>query len=156
MPLGGHITFQIYSITVSKTNTLNQVSLINPTDKMQDKILRVKKSRIFVPVTILYAIFIFYLSVTSKIGNLKHLIDITLGQAATEILTAAHLSFILKFLVGSLHFAERQSLDPGHVGIYFRAWSFTVFCIFKFQKQDNRKIFSSFCHMHRHCLRHPE
>ena len=86
---------------------------------MQDKILRVKKSRIFVPVTILYAIFIFYLSVTSKIGNLKHLIDITLGQAATEILTAAHLSFILKFLVGSLHFAERQSLDPGHVGIYF-------------------------------------
>lgn len=86
---------------------------------MQDKTLRLKNSRIFVPATILYAIFVFYLSVTSKIGNLKHLIDITFGQATTEILTAAHLSFVLKFLVGSLHFVERQSIDPGHVGIYF-------------------------------------
>jgi len=86
---------------------------------MLDIMQRIKKSRIFVPATILYAIFVFYLSVTSNIGNLKHLIDITLGRATTEILTAAHLSFILEFLVDSLHFAERQSIDPGHVGIYF-------------------------------------
>ncbi|RXA20932.1 hypothetical protein EQO05_04265 [Methanosarcina sp. MSH10X1] len=81
--------------------------------------LRVKNSRIFVPATILYAIFVFYLSVTSNIGNIKHLLDNTLGEAIIQILTAAHLSIILKFLVGSLHFVERQSLDPGHIGIYF-------------------------------------
>ncbi|MGB9940423.1 VanZ family protein [Methanosarcina sp.] len=81
--------------------------------------LRVKKSRIIVPATILYAIFVFYLSVSSNVGNLKHLIDDTLGAATIEILTAAHLSIILKFLVGSIHFIERQSLDPAHVGIYF-------------------------------------
>ncbi|WP_164888461.1 VanZ family protein [Methanosarcina sp. MSH10X1] len=81
--------------------------------------LRVKSSRVFVPATILYAIFVFYLSVTSNIGNLKHLIDDTLGAAAISLLTEAHLSIILKFLVGSLHFVERQSLDPGHIGIYF-------------------------------------
>ncbi len=86
---------------------------------MQDIMLRIKRSRIFVPVTILYAIFVFYLSVTSNIGNMKHIIDKTLGSATVEILTAAHLSFILDFLIGSLHFAERRSIDPGHVGIYF-------------------------------------
>jgi VanZ family protein len=81
--------------------------------------LRVKKSRIIVPATILYAIFVFYLSVTSNVGNLKHLIGITVGDTMVDILTAAHLSIILKFLVGSIHFVERQSLDPGHIGIYF-------------------------------------
>lgn len=86
---------------------------------MRDKTIRLKNSRIFVPATVLYAIFVFYLSVTSNVGNLKHLIDNTLGEATIDILTAAHLSIILKFLVGSIHFVERQSLDPGHVGIYF-------------------------------------
>jgi VanZ family protein len=91
------------------------VPIINSIDKM----LRVKKSRVIVPTTVLYAIFVFYLSVTSNIGNLKHLIDNTLGAATIEVLNAAHLSVILKFLVGSLHFVERQSLAPGHIGIYF-------------------------------------
>lgn len=81
--------------------------------------LRVKNSRVFVPATILYAVFVFYLSVTSNIGKLKHIIDNTLSDATVDILTTAHLSIILKFLVGSLHFVERQSLDPGHIGIYF-------------------------------------
>lgn len=103
----------------SKTKTLNPVYVINPADKMRDILLKIKNSRIFVPVTIIYAIFVFYLSVTSNVGNLKHFLGITLGHATTKILTATHLSFILKFFVGSLHFAERQSIDPGHVGIYF-------------------------------------
>jgi VanZ family protein len=81
--------------------------------------LKVKISRIFIAATISYAIFVFYLSVTSNIGNLKHLIDKTLGHATIEILIAAHLSFVLNFLVGFFNFAERQSIDPGHVGIYF-------------------------------------
>ncbi len=81
--------------------------------------LRIKKSRIFVPATILYAIFIFYLSITSNIGNIKHLLNITLGRTARDILIATDLSFILKLLVGLLNFAERQSIDLGHVGIYF-------------------------------------
>lgn len=97
--------------------------------------LKIKNSRVFVPATILYAIFVFYLSVTSNVGNLKHLIDDTLGAATIEILTAAHLSIILKFLVGSLHFVERQSLDPGHIGIYF---GLGVLLYFLFLSSKNR------------------
>jgi VanZ family protein len=86
---------------------------------MLDIMLRIKRSRIFVPATLLYAIFVFYISVTSKVGDFKHFLGITFGKATVEILTATHLSFILDFLVGSLHFAQRQSIDPGHVVIYF-------------------------------------
>lgn len=100
-----------------------------------DKMLRVKDSRILVPSTILYAIFIFYLSVTSNIGALRHFIGITLGDKTVEILTAAQLPFILKFLVHSLHFVERHSLDLGHVGIYF---GFGVLLYFAFLSFRNR------------------
>ncbi len=97
--------------------------------------LRVKNSRIFVPATILYAIFVFYLSVTSKIGGIRHLVDITLGHITTKILIAAQLPFILKLLVRSLHFVERHSIDLGHVGIYF---GFGVLLYFAFLSFRNR------------------
>ena len=99
--------------------------------------LRVKNSRIFVAATVLYAVFVFYLSVTSNIGNLKHLLDITLGHATIEILIAAHLSFVLKFLVESFNFAERQSIDPGHVGIYF---GFGILLYFMFVSSRNKML----------------
>ena len=81
--------------------------------------VRLKNSRIFVSATVLYAVLIFYLSVTSNIGNLKHLLSITLGHVTKDGLIASNLSFVLKFLVESLNFAERHSMDPGHVGVYF-------------------------------------
>ena len=81
--------------------------------------VRLKNSRIFVSATALYAVFIFYLSVTSNIGNLKHLLSITLGHATRDILIASNLSFVLQFLVDFFNFVEMESLDPGHVGVYF-------------------------------------
>jgi VanZ family protein len=99
--------------------------------------LRVKNSKIFVPSTILYAIFIFYLSVTSKIGNIRHLVDITLGHATVKFLIATQLPFILKFLVHSLHFVERHSIDLGHVGIYF---GFGVLLYFAFLSSRNQTL----------------
>jgi VanZ family protein len=125
---------------ISKTNTLNQVPVINLIDKM----LRVKNSRVFVPATILYAIFIFYLSVTSNIGNLKHLLGNTLGEAIVGILSAAHLSTILKFLVGSLHFVERHSLDPGHMGIYFGLGVLLYFVFLSSRNQTLEKYAATF------------
>ncbi len=118
---------------IFKANTLNQRSVINLIDKM----LRVLKSRIFFSVTVLYAIFIFYLSVTSKIVNIKHHVDITLGHTTIKILTAAHLSFIMEFLIRSLHFVERHSIDLGHVGIYF---GFGVLLYFAFLSSRNQTL----------------
>jgi VanZ family protein len=99
--------------------------------------LRVINSSIFVSITVLYAIFIFYLSVTSKIVNIKHHMDITLGHTTIKILSEAHLSVILKFLVRSLHFIERHSIDLGHVGIYF---GFGVLLYFAFLSSRNQTL----------------
>jgi VanZ family protein len=81
--------------------------------------VRLKNSRIFFAAAVLYAVLIFYLSVTSNIGNLKHLLNITLGHGTRDILIASNLSFVLQFLVDSFNFAEMESIDPGHVGVYF-------------------------------------
>lgn len=89
------------------------------TINLLDKMSKVKISRIIIPSTILYAVLIFHLSLTSNIGNVKHFLDTTLGHATKEILIISHLSFVLNFLEYSLNFVERQSIDPGHFGIYF-------------------------------------
>ncbi|MGB9940427.1 VanZ family protein [Methanosarcina sp.] len=99
--------------------------------------LKVKNSRVIVPATVLYAVFVFYLSVISNIGDLKHLIGITLGDATAESLTAAHVSVFLKFLVGSLNFVERQTLDFGHMGIYF---GFGILVYFAFLSSRNQTL----------------
>ncbi|MGB9131826.1 MAG: hypothetical protein WCB90_04345, partial [Methanosarcina sp.] len=68
------------------------------TINLLDKMSKVKISRIIIPSTILYAVFIFHLSLTSNIGNVKHFLDTTLGHATKEILINSHLSFVLNFL----------------------------------------------------------
>jgi len=106
--------------------------------------LKVKNSKVFVSAAILYAVLIFYLSVTSNIGNLKHLLGITLGHATRDTLIASHLSFVLKFLVDSLNFAERQSIDPGHVGIYF-GFGILLYFVFLSSKNQMLEKYSAAC-----------
>ena len=81
--------------------------------------LRLKNPRIFIPAAILYAILIFYLSITSDIGSIRRILNVTVIRGIRDILIASKIPFILSFLVDSLNFAERLSLDFGHVGIYF-------------------------------------
>ena len=106
--------------------------------------LRVKNPKIFVSAAILYAILIFYLSVTSKIGDLKHLINITLGHGTREFLIASNHSFVLQFFVNSLHFVEGKSIDIGHVGVYF---GFGILLYFVFLSSKNQMLvkYSSAC-----------
>jgi len=105
---------------------------------------RMKNSRIFVAATVLYAVLIFYLSVTSNIGNLKHFLYITLGHVTRDGLIASNLSFVLKFLVESLNFTERQSIDPGHVGVYF---GFGILLYLMFVSSRNKTLvkYSAVC-----------
>lgn len=61
--------------------------------------------------------------------------NITLVHRIRDILIAINIPFILNFLVGSLNFIERQSLDIGHVGIYF---VFGILLYFAFVSSKNR------------------
>lgn len=97
-----------------RANTLSPFNVINFLIKMLNKYLR-----IFIPATIGYAILIFYLSMTSNIGKLRHVVNLTLVHLIRDFLIAIKVPFILGFLVDSLNFAEKQSVDIGHVGIYF-------------------------------------
>lgn len=109
--------------------------------------LKIKNPRIFVLAAILYAIIIFYLSITSNIGNIRHLVNITLVRGIRDILIAINLPFILSFLVGSLNYAERQSIDIGHVGIYFvfGILLFFVFLSSKYQVLDKYLAVCAIC-----------
>jgi VanZ family protein len=81
--------------------------------------LNIKNPRIIIPAMFLYAIFIFYLSVTSKIGNIKYQLNTALGKLTVKFLVTSGLSFILDLVVGFFNFIERRSIDLGHVGVYF-------------------------------------
>ncbi|MDQ1253093.1 MAG: hypothetical protein QG646_2238 [Euryarchaeota archaeon] len=78
-----------------------------------------KYLRIFIPAAIGYAILIFYLSITSNIGKVRHVVNLTLVHGIRDFLIAIKIPFIMGFLVDSLNFAEKQSIDIGHLGIYF-------------------------------------
>jgi len=98
-----------------RTNTLNPTSAINLLDKM----LKLEKSRFFISITVLYAIMVFYLSVSAGIGDLKNLLKMGLGYPIRNVLLANDLSSVLDFLLTSLNAVQDASIDPGHVGIYF-------------------------------------
>lgn len=96
-----------------------------------------KNPKIFVPVAILYAVLIFYLSVTSKIGNIRHQVNMILAHGIRDALIAFNLPFIRNFLVASLNFVEGQSIDVGHVGIYF---VFGILLYFAFASSKNQLL----------------
>jgi VanZ family protein len=78
-----------------------------------------KYLRIFIPAAIGYAILVFYLSITSNIGRIRHVVNLTLVRGIRDFLIAVKVPFILSFLVNSLNFVEGLSIDIGHLGIYF-------------------------------------
>jgi len=81
--------------------------------------LKLEKSRFFISITVLYAIMVFYLSVSAGIGDLKNLLKMGLGYPIRNVLLANDLSSVLDFLLTSLNAVQDASIDPGHVGIYF-------------------------------------
>jgi VanZ family protein len=80
---------------------------------------KLEKSRFFIVVTALYAIMVFYLSVSASIGDLRRFLKMDLGYPIRNILVANDLSSITEFFIDCLHAVQRASLDPGHIGIYF-------------------------------------
>lgn len=98
-----------------KTKPLNPVPVIT----LRDKMLKIEKSRFFILITILYAIMVFYLSVSAGIGDLKHFLKMGIGYPLRNVLVANDMSALMQFLIDSLHAAQEASIDPGHVGIYF-------------------------------------
>jgi VanZ family protein len=97
--------------------------------------LRIKSPRIFIPAAIAYAILIFYLSITSDIGNIRHVVNITLIRGVRDILIAIKIPLILSFLVDTLNFAEREAIDIGHVGVYFLFGILLYFAFVSSKKQ---------------------
>jgi VanZ family protein len=81
--------------------------------------LKLEKSRFFILITILYAVMVFYLSVSAGVGDLKHLLKMGLGYPLRNVLLANDLSSVMDFLIASLNAVQEASIDPGHVGIYF-------------------------------------
>lgn len=80
---------------------------------------KMKKSNIFTLITISYAVLIFYLSVTSDLGDLKHFLVMTLGYRTRDALVENNLSFIKDFLLETLRFVMGLSIDPAHLAVYF-------------------------------------
>jgi len=106
--------------------------------------LKIGKSRFFVVITILYAIFVFYLSVSSGVGDIKHFLKFGLGHPLQNILIANDMSSVSKFMVDCLHAVQDASLDPGHIGIYF---GFGVLLYFVFLTSKNPALvrYSAIC-----------
>lgn len=81
--------------------------------------LKFEKFRFFITITILYAVMVFYLSVSAGVGDLKRFLKMGLGYPVRDILLANDLSSVMDFLLALLHAVQNASLDPGHIGIYF-------------------------------------
>ncbi|KKG67697.1 VanZ family protein [Methanosarcina mazei] len=106
--------------------------------------LKLRKSRFFVVITILYAIMVFYLSVSAGVGDIKHFLKFGLGYPLQNILIANDMSSISKFMIDCLHAVQNASLDPGHIGIYF---GFGVLLYFVFLTSKNPALirYSAIC-----------
>jgi VanZ family protein len=106
--------------------------------------LNLKYPKIFVPAAILYAILIFYLSITSDIGNIRHHVNVTLIRGIRDILIASKIPFIMGFLVNILNYIEGLSLDIGHIGIYFLFGIFLYFAFASSKKEIFEKYSAAF------------
>lgn len=80
---------------------------------------KLKNPKIFIPAAILYAVLIFYLSITSDIGSIRHQVNVTLIHRIRDIVIAINIPYLMNFLVSCLNYVEKLSIDIGHVGIYF-------------------------------------
>ncbi|AKB29748.1 hypothetical protein MSSIT_3029 [Methanosarcina siciliae T4/M] len=106
--------------------------------------LKLEKSRFFILITILYAIMVFYLSVSAGVGDLKHLLKMGLGYPLKNALLANDLSSVVDFLLASLHTVQDASIDPGHVGIYF-GLGVLLYLVFLSSKNPTFVRYSAIC-----------
>lgn len=106
--------------------------------------LKIGKSRFFVVITILYAILVFYLSVSTGVGDIKHFLKIGLGYPLQNILIANDMSSISKFMIDCLHAVQNASLDPGHIGIYF-GFGVLLYFVFLTSKNPSLVRYSAIC-----------
>lgn len=106
--------------------------------------LKIGKSRFFVVITILYAIMVFYLSVSAEIGDLKHFLKFSLGYPLKNTLVANDMSSISKFMIDCLHAVQDASLDPGHIGIYF-GFGVLLYFVFLTSKSPALVRYSAIC-----------
>ncbi|KKG76735.1 hypothetical protein DU43_03265 [Methanosarcina mazei] len=106
--------------------------------------VKLEKSRFFIVITVLYAIMVFYLSVSAGVGDLKHFLKFGLGYPLRNILIANDMSSISEFMIECLQAVQDASLDPGHIGIYF---GFGVLLYFAFLTSKNPAIvrYSAVC-----------
>jgi VanZ family protein len=101
---------------------------------LKDKMKKPEKSRFFIIITVLYAIMVFYLSVSSGVGDIKRFLKMDLGYPLRNFLVANDMSSISKFMIDCLHAVQKASLDPGHIAIYF---GFGVLLYFVFLSSKN-------------------
>lgn len=106
--------------------------------------LKLGKSRFIIVITILYAIMVFYLSVSAGIGDLKHFLKFGLGYPLKDILIANDMSSISKFMIDCLHAIQDASLDPGHMGIYF-GFGVLLYLVFLTSKNQALVRYSAIC-----------
>lgn len=78
-----------------------------------------EKSSFFILITILYAVMVFYLSVSARVDDIKDILKMSLGYPIKNALIASDLSSVMDFLLVLLNSARNASIDPDHVGIYF-------------------------------------
>lgn len=96
--------------------------------------VKLGKSRFFIVITVLYAIMVFYLSVSAGVGDLKDFLKIGIGYPLIDVLVANDMSSISEFMIKCLDAVQEASLDPGHIGIYF---GFGVLLYFAFLTSKN-------------------
>lgn len=106
--------------------------------------LKIEKSRFFIVITVLYAIMVFYLSVSSGVGDIKHFLKMDLGYPLRNFLIANDLSSISEFMIECLHAVQDASLDPGHIGIYF-GFGVLLYIVFLTSKNPALVRYSAIC-----------
>lgn len=106
--------------------------------------LKLEKSRFFIVITALYAIMVFYLSVSAGVGDIKHFLKTGLGYPLKNILIANDMSSISEFMINCLHAVQDASLDPGHIGIYF-GFGVLLYFVFLTSKSPALVRYSAIC-----------
>jgi VanZ family protein len=106
--------------------------------------LKIEKSSFFIVITALYAIMVFYLSVSAGVGDIKHFLKFGLGYPLQNILIANDMSSISEFMISCLHAIQDASLDPGHIGIYF-GFGVLLYSVFLTSKNPVLVRYSAIC-----------
>ncbi|MEL7664281.1 MAG: VanZ family protein [Methanosarcina mazei] len=107
--------------------------------------IKLGKSHFLIVITVLYAIMVFYLSVSDGIDDLlQNYLEIGIGHPLKNILLANNLSFLMNFIFASVDAAQKMSLDPRHIGIYF-GFGVLLYFVFLTSKNPTLVRYSAIC-----------